>query len=341
MKKLLLILLALTMLISLVACGNDGEGDDKDNKNDNGSIFGDNGDNDDKDDGKKEDEKKPVVEADGTINLDEPLVLVKSSVNEHAYSYYIYDENGNITNELTFHNNKQSHNYEYTYEDLGDGTTRVRVMDMTAEGFGTEYFYNEYGMCIKEVRYDVISTKPERVFAEDKISAIREYTYDATGKILSYTYAGKDGIAVEIITYSYDENGRFIGVSTTDIESGAVLTSDTYTRDENGDIIGRVRVNGGNTYELTFKPETVVYGGVVESKQLIEAERGGKAYQILYNYDSNGALNNVTVNDKQNLGFYPPEMFLGDGALMRDCETTDCVFKPLSVALAEQAELMQ
>jgi len=336
MKKLLSILLALAMLLSLVACGNDGDSKDDGDKKDNGSIFGEN--DNDKDEGKKDDEKKPIVNEDGSLNLDEPLVLVKSSVNDNVYSKFIYDENGKITNELTFHRGEQSNDYVYTYEDMGDGTTRVRKMNMVDGGFGYEYIYDAYGMCVSEKRYFSSSSDPEKMFSESRLEAVREYTYDATGKILSYTYAGKDGVAVELITYSYDENGRFIGVSTTNIESGEILTSDTYTRDENGDIIGRVRVNGSDTYELEFKPETVSYMGKVESKQLIEVERGGKAYQIMYNYDENGELNNVSITDKQNLGFYPPEMFLAEGALMRNCETTDCVFKPLSVALAEQAE---
>ena len=109
MKKILSILLALAMLLSLVACGNDGDSKDDGDKKDNGSIFG--GNDNDKDEGNKDDEKKPVVNEDGSLNLDEPLVLVKSSVNDNVYSKFIYDENGKITNELTFHRGEQSNDY--------------------------------------------------------------------------------------------------------------------------------------------------------------------------------------------------------------------------------------
>ena len=265
MKKLLSILLVVSMLICLSSCGlfkhKDGQSESPNNNHEvekthylPGNIVV-----TEETDGEKETTKTITISY-NEQNLPSQIVVIDAgSVVEYTIDF-TYDKNGNCVKEAYTDSDGETDTAEYIYDETCKLIKAVYKYNDGNRGECT-YTYDNNDNLIKEVEVDSYSQGCTHIW---------DYTYDANGNLVKYLYRHSDSDkAIYYHTYSYDENGN--------------LSEENYYDEDGDSLVFKFAINF--TYDEN--------GHLIKEVQTRESETGSERYAfytIDYTYDENGAL---------------------------------------------------
>ncbi len=230
---------------------------------------------------------------DHETDYDDPNTVSFDTVNTRTY-----DDNGNVLTvdrKYAFYDDLSTYHAEYTYDDDGNLITLLSTNDNGTSV--TEYTYNENGDTASSTL-----TNTDAAGAETVSTTTYEYVYDDKGNMTSRTTTSDDGTTEET-TYSYDEQGRQIGIDSADsaekiyfqpLLSASWDRSQWFTLNEDG--------SWGDSHEecvisLALNDNA---GTVISSWRLTTAEP-------VLEYDANGYLTRVDGGEGGTLEFtYEP-----------------------------------
>lgn len=205
------------------------------------------------------------------------LVYHKDALNPGVTHQYTYNDNDQLLEELSYHNDKPIKILRRTYDEAGHILTEFADCQWE-ESYNRRYSYNENGELIKTEYLDMAGNEvdgySQNIYDEKGNLVRREeiYLWDADGEYSGYH------------NYLYDENGNLIEesgfTSFYPHAVGGLSITCTYTYDENGRKISQLSVEDGEEMLSTWKYD--------EQGNVIEETRGDYTYQ--YTYDEAGNL---------------------------------------------------
>lgn len=222
------------------------------------------------------------------------------------YEYdYVYDENGNLINELY-----QGKGYTRVYD---ENRNLIKLTHESVNGsmFSFEYTYDKNGNVIKEIYSSNDSSS-------STYKTMVEYVYDEKNNVIrsTYTYYYSDGATptdTVITNNSYDSNGNLI-TKVRSYQHGYVIDTRNYSYDNNGRLVKKsvynnygtsteteyTYDNAGNIIEVNYTADFTSYKNSFtydESGNLLKdvcVHGDGDVRTIEYEYDSHGNLTKMT-----------------------------------------------
>ncbi len=322
MKKVLLMIMCAVLAISSVACSTQ-------NNNVTGSVGG----------ITTTPENTDITENQTPTQPDEEWVLVIDRINSYAYDKFIYDDNGRITEKLTF-NTRVSETEPttvttYTYTKQSDGGVLVQAVSDVANDevfYGLELFYNAEGVCVASKKYNVC-TKIENVFTEKYLNHSATYEYDGNLNLIKIEKSDSSHM-----NFSYDEKGNM--VSYEKWEKGACFKSVVFTFNDKDDIVKETVKDSDGERVIEYTNPYDYEGGRLFRKA-IKDERGSNIGQTTYTYNESGAIIKIEIVAGHD-GFVPAKYFIGEGYYINSVcfpmTGNTVTFMPLSQALSEQSK---
>lgn len=276
MKKLIALILALTMILALTACG----GNDDTNPGESTGTPN----NTDPSNGETSQPTAPKTETKWLLQT-ETYVYEDASMGTIT-SYFTYDELGNpltakqemsdMTVEMIFNYDENGNNISMTTTQGDIAMNYIYTLDENGNRIKTELYQNDELFQSISATYDENGNMLTQKISSS-METLSEYTYDESGNLLLYTISC-DGTLMSTTTLEYDDQGRQIGLTTVDSDgnvtnlmevtyesntetqvtkdpAGNVLVTLVKTRDENGNVIEVV--NSGSaampyTYTATY-----------------------------------------------------------------------------------------
>lgn len=229
-------------------------------------------------------------------------VETQSGICEDICTRYEYDSFGNITKIINSDGSTQRFEYdllgrkksqtsenggktEYVFDDKENS-----VLSVTPNGFGLKYAYNPEGMLESVCRTDTGTILTERnydslgrlVREADSLGAIKEYSYDFSDRITSFTVTDSDGKMYSKTNLEYNNSADIGNMQVTVCESdGIQQRKKSYFYDFLGNLIRSTAYNGENAYIKTYEYD---YSGNMTA----ETDESGN--RTAYEYDIFGSV---------------------------------------------------
>lgn len=184
---------------------------------------------------------------------------------------YEYDGNGQLVKESTLGINDAPVGYkQYERDENGNATSITSYVadgpEEYSEEYRTVYEYNDSGLKVKETSfvgdeaasttmyaYEADRLVSEKLYEGSELIAECAYEYDENGRLTASTRTDNiEGTAV-VKSYTYDDKGRVISVSTA--TDGSVTGRTDYTYDDNGNELTRKDYGAGNELLSSVKNE--------------------------------------------------------------------------------------
>lgn len=199
---------------------------------------------------------KTVTTEIGYQSINDDNTILNESV--QVTTTYTYDNEGNITNEVSTDGKEST----YTYDDKNNLLSETEIVD-GEEISGSTYTYDENGNILT---------------ATDSVDeSIEEYTYNDDGNEVS-SVAVDDEITVSKSSTEYDELGN--PVKSTEY-SGDIYSEENSVYDEMGRIISTTVDGITTTYEYDFLGREI---------KAVTSEEGKEDVTVCKTYDKNGSL---------------------------------------------------
>lgn len=257
----------------------------------------------------------------------------------------IFDEHGNLLEEIYYSDGEELSCYEYEYDENGNCTAamislffsgemrwefeydesgnRVKSTFFHDNRIDTSlYEFDEQGNLIKDTGYvnDQESSRTEYSydekgnllakieFDEEKETGREEYEYDEQGNLLkkAVIYNGKE---TQTYLYEYDRDGKLLKETT--LEDGAV--EEIYEYDKDGNLLNAIRYAEG---EISYQAKYVYNdrGRVLEVAKWMDDE----VTRTVYEYDENSLCIKETIYIDDVLEEYTTYTWYEDNGFIKD-----------------------
>lgn len=273
MKKLIALILALTMILALTACGgngntNPGESTGTPNNTDPSN-------NETTQSTAPKTETKWLVQTETYVYEDASMGTVTSSLtyDELGNPLTLKQEMSGMTMEMVFNYDENGNNIGMTATQGDTSMDYIFTLDENGNRIKTELYQNDELFQSTSATYDENGNLLTQKVSGSSFENLSEYTYDENGNLLSYTIS-YNGTLASTTTLEYDDQGRQIGLTTVDADgnvtnlmevtyegntetqvnkdpAGNVLVTLVKTRDENGNVI-KMENSGSATMPYTY-----------------------------------------------------------------------------------------
>ncbi|MBE6531821.1 MAG: hypothetical protein E7679_07050 [Ruminococcaceae bacterium] len=206
--------------------------------------------------------------------------------------YYEYDEYGNQTLEIyssRYGYSKTSDSYEY---DDNHNLTKHVYVSTSGNEITRSYEYDEKGRlilfvdpmgCAVNFEYDDVGNKIKEIF---DYGTILDYIYDERGNLLETIGSNSNGDITYRKINEYDIKGNLTKIVQGTEEDSQSIT--TFEYDEKGNILKRnVKQSDGYTYSVEYEYEYDDYGNKIKYAAYYQS---GNFEKISYKYDQNGNM---------------------------------------------------
>lgn len=226
---------------------------------------------------------------------------------ENSSYSYVYDGNGNLTQEnfFTGYLGPQSSEYDHTYNANGnlirDDYYPWSGGARQAETSYTTYAYDSNGNLVLQSN-----------FSGTTLTSQNTYEYDGNGNMTRQSYFSTPGTLVGYTTYSYDANGHVITAASTDVLTPANDSSSAYEWDPTTHFISKLTNTQGSTsisevfsfsagtLTVSFSSGSSTISFDANGLETGEAEldgTGATTYSSAYQYDITGRqIDSVSYN---------------------------------------------
>ncbi len=154
---------------------------------------------------------------------------------EYAYTY---NNKGHLFREDFFQNGERIMYYEYSYNEDGLCTKKIRGGDGYEEATIEECEYDSKGRLVKRKQSGLITRFKynkkgkivnQRVYVNDKLSGELVYTYNSEGLLIKEITKGANGDVQHLVSYTYDKYGNNTSVISVIGQSLSIVAETTET----------------------------------------------------------------------------------------------------------------
>ena len=211
---------------------------------------------------------------------------------------YEYDLLGRVTKVIDYIG-KDKNITEYKYEEIEGDLIKNTVIDCL--GRKNETFMNKQGLVVKEVQYGDAEGKikeetkheyykdgqPKKIIRND--NTVQEFTYDNYGNITKTEYKNAKGEVEDKSIFTYDKFNR---LSETESYSQGETIKSSYSYD----LVDRVyqEVQGNQAIKYEYTP-----GDQLKEISYPDLSQPDKEQNIVYNYDNQGRVDSVFLNERK------------------------------------------
>lgn len=238
--------------------------------------------------------------------------LVRVETSPSSVWTYRYDDDGNMTQKSSIRDNYSAVvDFRYTFDELG---RLQRVIANDGEGFN-DWSFNELGKVVRHEKYYGYGSETSIYNSDGNITrheggylpwSPEVWQYDAQGKLIRYEQQTEwcEYICYRMAgTWEYDESGRLVTRTATNLANNTVYEVDSWQYDESGRVISRVGDPLGGDETIT---ETWQYHTNGQIKRHAIVSESGQYDDLEDLYDLNGNLVQEVIfqdNSTENWGY--------------------------------------